>query len=665
MQACPNINSPEWDDLVKRTDLHTAYSMFMKYGNGAPYVGNRERNKTISEIEKEFNLTKYSTINGTVVKKYRGFYRDSTAKLVQDIRNKYTGDYTIKRISPSEGMKGEFALKVEGFPLLKSSVNYNVPKEKMHLEMLKAEFIKNYEEANEHILPSDPDRYDYLIDSRYQQRAATSISAQVNYRLKATEILLSDKAKQVFKKGEKNGWDLNKILTDLQIPKEQKQLILDLGITDREQIVLELASKYSYSVEINTAKTKEINDSPIDDDTRYYTKEGKYYKSSPFENDAQPLEISKEQYESYTTLDKPTQHYSNLTVPGGTNYTENEISTPLITPSIKGHAQFSTDNGIGWFRSDDKAVYTGINKVQDGLDDNNNPLFVNEDGSNDIPTKIRRVLELQSDLFQKGRDQSNIVPNKTKLVNFGENLLTYDEWTKENNLDRRVPHFDEYEKYYDANKHDFKTVTFEDNTTKNQFLQLLNKNNNWVTFFIKSIIQDSAVKGYEKVLFPKGETAARIEGHETLANELNNINKNILQLENYKPTIGDFTPDYMIQGGIEIQNASDLDLVNKAIQSEIDTLENRKKELKSEGIEKLKPIEAFYEIKVGNILKKQGYSPKEVMDEYGNKWNEIEVIPARDLSEFSFSRSRQFPLLDRAKQGLEKKVTTDTRNKIN
>jgi hypothetical protein len=36
----------------------------------------------------------------------------------------------------------------------------------------------------------------------------------------------------------------------------------------------------------------------------------------------------------------PTQHYSNLTVPGGTNYTENEIATPAITPNIKGHAQF-------------------------------------------------------------------------------------------------------------------------------------------------------------------------------------------------------------------------------------------------------------------------------------------------------------------------------------
>src|SRR5690606_7099334 len=54
------------------------------------------------------------------------------------------------------------------------------------------------------------------------------------------------------------------------------------------------------------------------------------------------------------------------------------------------------------------------------------------------------------------------------------------------------------------------------NTNSNQFLQLLNKDNNWVTFFIKSIIQDSAKKGYEKVLFPSGDTASKIEGHTTL-----------------------------------------------------------------------------------------------------------------------------------------------------
>jgi hypothetical protein len=49
----------------------------------------------------------------------------------------------------------------------------------------------------------------------------------VNYNLQAVDILSSDKAVQVFEKGKKNGWDLNKILTELQVPKEQKQIILD------------------------------------------------------------------------------------------------------------------------------------------------------------------------------------------------------------------------------------------------------------------------------------------------------------------------------------------------------------------------------------------------------------------------------------------------------
>jgi hypothetical protein len=50
---------------------------------------------------------------------------------------------------------------------------------------------------------------------------------EVDYNLKAVEILSSNKAKQVFEKGEKNNWDLNKILSELQVPKEQKQIILD------------------------------------------------------------------------------------------------------------------------------------------------------------------------------------------------------------------------------------------------------------------------------------------------------------------------------------------------------------------------------------------------------------------------------------------------------
>lgn len=56
---------------------------------------------------------------------------------------------------------------------------------------------------------------------------------QVNYSLKAINILQSDKAKQIFAKGQKNGWDLNKILTELQVPKEQKQIILDKDLNNK------------------------------------------------------------------------------------------------------------------------------------------------------------------------------------------------------------------------------------------------------------------------------------------------------------------------------------------------------------------------------------------------------------------------------------------------
>ena len=154
---------------------------------------------------------------------------------------------------------------------------------------------------------------------------------KVEYGLKAIEILHSDKAIQIFEKGKKNNWSLDKILTELQIPKEQKQLLLDLGITDREQLALELVSKYSYTVEINTAK-ESGNIEQFEDE---------------FGNT----------FSSETSIKKDSSYYSNLTVPGGTNYTERNFETPLIKVP-KSHAQFNTENTIGFTRGDDRQVYT-------------------------------------------------------------------------------------------------------------------------------------------------------------------------------------------------------------------------------------------------------------------------------------------------------------------
>ena len=64
-------------------------------------------------------------------------------------------------------------------------------------------------------------------------------------------------------------------------------------------------------------------------------------------------------------------------------------------------------------------------------------------------------MEVQSDLFQKGRDKKKLISG---IVSDLEHPLDIIEKSKQSN----------------------------------QFLQLLNKDNNWVTFFVKSIIQDSA-----------------------------------------------------------------------------------------------------------------------------------------------------------------------------
>jgi len=424
-------------------------------------------------------------------------------------------------------------------------------------------------------------------NNTYDFPSANDLVEGINYSLKAIDILLSDKAKQIFDKGNKNGWDLNKILTELAIPKEQKALLLDLSnniynvwhasdkpidkfikenvnnyfvktkggspravfftankapqesflskreyhkqfsvkmenpfIADysnnphgefngknreqvvkealenghdgviwkniydngfigdvyislnadninsdlREQLALELVNKYGYSVEVKTTITSHYNnihDDEVEDIISPDSKAG-----SKNEN---------------------TSYYSNLTVPGGTNYTENEISTPLITPSIKGHAQFATDKGIGWFRSDDMVLNGNYEnkEEQDFLQAmiEESPIFA--EGA--IISKTRRILEVQSDLFQKGRDKEDLIlKQKEDSLYTGIKQETTQELYKEaKNKGKEVFAYHDYyylynNKYYSYSSINNKYYVSENNskinTSENQFLQLLKSN---------------------------------------------------------------------------------------------------------------------------------------------------------------------------------------------
>jgi hypothetical protein len=212
---------------------------------------------------------------------------------------------------------------------------------------------------------------------------------------------------------------------------------------------------------------------------------------------------------------------------------------------------------------------------------------------------------------------------------------------------------------------------------ENQFLSLLEKDSNWVTFFIKSIIADSAKKGYEKVLFPTGNTASKVEGHTTLEEfkkqkedrikelEENKIKQEYKQSSIYrkndvkilkvssgngnlkdgfaiwKDDLEDLK-DKTILTGEEGENATGVKFLyvkdsiakpifEKDLDREINQLKQELERVEREGFGALKPIYNFYENTVTNILKKQAYSPIEVTDEYGNTWNEISILPVRDF----------------------------------
>ena len=404
-------------------------------------------------------------------------------------------------------------------------------------------------------------------------------------------------------------------------PKDQIQLLKDYILKNNIQeinvqdLITGLASEISYTIEINTTISKsslntEDNESLAEEMMETGQKRG-------FEN---------------RKKDTPTQHYADLTVPGGTNYTENEIATPAIVPSIKGHAQFSTDNGIGWFRGDDRMLNRDERTVPNSWTSVNNPNNVVEKGTS---TKTRRILEVQSDLFQKGRDKEN-------LHKFYENKFKIEQYEGKFRI---LNSEDKYKWEYLPEKFDSKEEAKEfalnlrgnNSIEKNQFLQLLNKDNNWVTFFVKSIIQDSAKKGYEKVLFPSGNTAAKVERHNTLETLKEITQDRIKELKNNLELTKD---DEWIKGIIEYEyENNEYDPETGPVRSSVEhirkTLVNRYTyELKEKerelddiinGRTKLGVIHSFYEKDITNILKKQGYNPTRITDEYGNTWNEVEI----------------------------------------
>jgi len=524
---------------------------------------------------------------------------------------------------------------------------------------------------------------------------------QVVYKMRVVNALQSNKVREP-KLDNLQGF-YNDLLKQ-GIPNQQIDLVKDVlsdvkGKVTKEDLIRELLVRYSYSVEVNTATTKLAdNKYAVEIHNEYST--GLYISTLGSEESGdmeygvylngmlQSIFDSKQEAELfihnvYNQPSKPTSYYSNLTVPGGTNYTENEIKTPGITPSITGHAQFSTKEGIGWFRSDNKTIpNVDVSKLSEKEKEDYDRYY------DAIPTKTRRILEVQSDLFQKGRDYDNLT--KTPINESVGGALIYESWLKERKGidlgyeegERFGPLYEEYGEY--AKQQTGRIVKVEN--IPNQFLQLLNKDNQWITFFIKSIIQDSAKRGYEKVLFPSGDTASKIEGHETLEEFVKSKQARLFEINQ---TISDYNKDYEEgyvedQGGTYEKRGSEYYFIHsfpvniskeeRTVKSTKEDFESAYKELTSsfvgeknqleqeiesaqQDFGKLRAIWKFYEDTVGNILKKN-YKDKinRITDEYGNQWWELSMDRSRDLSDIMFQLSTE--------DVLPNEITPELKNKL-
>ena len=192
--------------------------------------------------------------------------------------------------------------------------------EQIEDELQEEEFRKLAEESNAFLDEENNQKEDVYFN--------LNSSPEVQFDFKISNIISGNLAKI-------KQWESNKSISQellynkiqqLGVPKEQLELLKNSDGNTIEEKLTNLIANYSQVIEINTA-TKDKN-----------VEEG---------------------FESIDNRPIPTTYYSNLTVPGGTNgsYIEANIETPMIVPSIQSHAQFKTDNTIGWMRADEKQNY--------------------------------------------------------------------------------------------------------------------------------------------------------------------------------------------------------------------------------------------------------------------------------------------------------------------
>ena len=187
------------------------------------------------------------------------------------------------------------------------------------------------------------------------------------------------------------------------------------------------------------------------------------------------------------------------------NYSEHVYESPIKTSAGSQHS--------GLPQSDSYFAHTRVEDVAGNtIDASGNITGVNQ---------TRRIIEVQSDLFQKGRLDREIHLYQNPSDYLQEiDKRRFNALTSRNDSIRRATNSDAHTEEYIANKNEINSLlTKAENEQTNQvarrkteILPLKQYESTWYQPVIRSEIKQAAVDGKTKLQFPTGETAMNIEG---------------------------------------------------------------------------------------------------------------------------------------------------------
>lgn len=293
-------------------------------------------------------------------------------------------------------------------------------------------------------------------------------------------------------------------------------------------------------------------------------------------------------------------------------YQEKIYESPIRTDA--GRTHFSTSNSENYF---------GHTRVEDMADG-----------------KTRRVIEVQSDLFQKGN-----LENEKKPFGPGRNL---DESRGTNDMEKRAQEVAQLEKYNDPTAH----------------LRM-----------VREEVAQAAKDGKKELQFPTGETAMKIEGLGNAENHWVNMeNDGILENGDLRVglQIGDgnhswYVTDVLGDGkfkAVSEYTASEL-VESQGVSSPADTPWNKinpddKETFDISGkMDEKNPIYKFYNDELSKYLKNK-YGAYPITDKQGQTWMQVDVKPEMGTSPVEAFRTDTLDkklgvqLTDQQKSELEK-----------